>query len=42
MVSDPVFDAFLPMAMAAGSVDDIKKIVRDANEYVARRHSQFL
>ena len=38
MVSDPVFDAFLPKAMAAGTVDDIKNIVRDANEYVARQH----
>jgi len=38
MVNDPVFDSFLPEAMAAGSVDDIKKIVKDANEYVARRH----
>jgi ABC-type transport system substrate-binding protein len=38
MVSDPVFDAFLPNAMAAGNVGEIKKIVRDANEYVARQH----
>jgi ABC-type transport system substrate-binding protein len=38
MVSDPVFDAFLPKAMAAVNVDDIKQIVRDANEYVARQH----
>lgn len=38
MVSDPVFDAFLPKAMAAVNVNDIKQIVRDTNEYVARRH----
>jgi peptide/nickel transport system substrate-binding protein len=38
MVSDTVFDSFLPRAMAAGSIDEIKKIVRDANEYVARQH----
>jgi peptide/nickel transport system substrate-binding protein len=38
MVSDPVFDAFLPKAMAGSSVAEIKKIVRDANEYVARQH----
>jgi peptide/nickel transport system substrate-binding protein len=38
MVNDSVFDAFLPQAMAAGTVDDIKKIVKDANEYVARQH----
>ena len=38
MVSDPVFDAFLPKAMTAGTVNDIKNIVRDANEYVARQH----
>lgn len=37
-VSDPVFDAFYPKAMAASSQDDIKKILRDANEYVARQH----
>jgi len=40
MVSDPGFDAFLPKAMAAVNVDDIKQIVRDANEYVARQHLQ--
>ena len=38
MVSDPVFDAFYPAAMAATSVDQVKKVVRDANEYVARQH----
>ena len=38
MVSDPVFDAFLPGALTASNVEDIKKVVRDANEYVARQH----
>ena len=38
MVSDPVFDSFLPRAMAADGINEIKKIVRDANEYVARQH----
>ena len=38
MVSDPVFDAFYPKAMAATSVDELKQILRDANEYVARQH----
>jgi ABC-type transport system substrate-binding protein len=37
-VSDATFDTFYPRAMAASSVDDVKKIVRDANEYVARQH----
>jgi peptide/nickel transport system substrate-binding protein len=37
-VSDPTFDAFYPAAMAATDVTAIKKIVRDANEYVARQH----
>ena len=38
MVNDPVFDAFYTNALAATSVDDIKKIVKAANEYVARQH----
>ena len=38
MVSDPVFDAFYPKAIAATNVDDLKKIMRDANERVARQH----
>ena len=38
MVNDPVFNAFLPQATAAHSADDIKRIIRDANEYVARQH----
>jgi ABC-type transport system substrate-binding protein len=38
MVNDPVFNGFLPKAMAATNVADIKKIIREANEYVARQH----
>jgi ABC-type transport system substrate-binding protein len=38
MISDPVFDAFYTKVMAATSIDDMKQIVRDANEYVARQH----
>jgi len=38
MVSDPVFDTFYPKAMAANSTQEIKQIVRDANERVARQH----
>ena len=38
MVNDPVFEAFYPKALAATSTGEIKKILRDANEYVARQH----
>jgi peptide/nickel transport system substrate-binding protein len=38
MVSDPVFDAFYPKAMAATTVDEVKQVLRDANERVARQH----
>ena len=38
MVSDPVFDSFYPKALAATNVDEVKRIFRDANEYVARQH----
>ncbi len=38
MVADPVFDAFYPKAIAATNTDDLKKIMRDANEHVARQH----
>ncbi len=38
MVNDPVFNAFLPKALNAASVDEIKKVIKDANEYVARQH----
>jgi ABC-type transport system substrate-binding protein len=38
MIKDPVFDTFYSRAMAANSVEDTKKIVNDANKYVARQH----
>jgi ABC-type transport system substrate-binding protein len=38
MVSDPVFDAFQPQAIAAPDEPARKKVLRDANEYVARQH----
>ena len=38
MVSDPVMDSFYPKAIAATGEDEVKKIFRDANEYVARQH----
>ncbi len=38
MVDDPGFDTFLPRAMAVKTVDEMKKVMRDANEYIARRH----
>jgi peptide/nickel transport system substrate-binding protein len=38
MVDDPVFDTFLTKAMETTSTDDLKKLMRDANEYVAREH----
>ena len=38
MVSDPVFDAFYPEAIAATSTDEVRRLLRDANERVARQH----
>jgi hypothetical protein len=38
MLRDNVADAFYSKAMAAVSIDDTKKIVKDANIYVARQH----
>ena len=38
MNSDPVFDAFAPAGMAATSVDQVKQILKDANDRVARQH----
>ena len=38
MVSDPVFDAFYPKALAAKNEEELKKVLRDANERVARQH----
>ena len=38
MISDPVFDAFYPAALASKNLEELKQIVRDANERVARQH----
>ena len=38
MVSDPVYDNFYTKAMAATTIDEEKKAMKDANEYVARQH----
>ena len=38
MVSDPVIDGFYPKAMAAASEEELKQIMRDMNERVARQH----
>jgi ABC-type transport system substrate-binding protein len=38
MVRDPVIDAFYPKATAATSDDELKPIVRDMDERVARQH----
>jgi ABC-type transport system substrate-binding protein len=38
MIHDPVFDNFLPQAMAASKINEVKKIIRKANEYVAQQH----
>ena len=37
-VSDPACDAFNAKAMAATNLDEVRGILRDANEYVARQH----
>jgi peptide/nickel transport system substrate-binding protein len=37
-VSDPVYDVFPANYAAATSIDVMKTIVKDANEYVARQH----
>ena len=38
MVSDPVFDTLYAKAKAATTLDEVLRIFRDANEYVARQH----
>jgi ABC-type oligopeptide transport system substrate-binding subunit len=37
-VSDPVFDAFLPTAQAATTLDAVKQVMVSANQYVAQQH----
>ena len=38
MVADPDFDAFYGKALATKTEDELKQVLRDANEYVARKH----
>ena len=38
MVSDPVLDLFCSRTESAKSLDEVLRIYRDANEYVARQH----
>jgi len=38
MVKDPVIDAFYPKAKAAQTEEELKQIIRDMNERVARQH----
>jgi peptide/nickel transport system substrate-binding protein len=38
LVSDPVFDAFYPKAIASTSEDQLKTVLKKANERVARQH----
>ena len=38
VINDPVLDAFHPKAWTVASFDEIKKLLRDCNEYVARQH----
>jgi len=38
MVNDPGFDNYFTAALASTSINDMKKVLRDANEYVARQH----
>jgi len=37
-ISDPVLEAFHPKAWTVSSFDEVKKLLRDCNEYVARKH----
>ena len=38
MVDDAKYDAFLPQILAANTTEEMKKVMRNANEYVARQH----
>ena len=38
MISDPVCDTLYPKALAATSLDEVVRIYREANEYLARQH----
>ena len=38
MVADPDFDAFYGKAVATKTEDELKQVLKEANEYVARKH----
>jgi peptide/nickel transport system substrate-binding protein len=38
MINDAILDSFQPKAIAAASEDQVKQLLRDANEYIARQH----
>jgi hypothetical protein len=38
MVDDPVFNSYQPNAIAATSENELKQILKDANERIARQH----
>jgi hypothetical protein len=38
MVADPVFDSYYPKALAAKNDDELKPVLKNANERVARQH----
>jgi ABC-type transport system substrate-binding protein len=38
MISDPTFDGYLTKAVASKSEDELKQILKDANEHIARQH----
>jgi hypothetical protein len=38
MISDPMAGAFYTKALSTKNIDDMKHVMREANEYFARRH----
>jgi len=42
MVSDPTFDAFYPAALAATTVDQVKSILQQANQYCHNSNGWYL
>jgi hypothetical protein len=38
MINDAILDSFQPKAIAAASEDQVKQLLRDANEHIARQH----
>ena len=38
MINDAILDSFQPKAIAATSEDEVKQLLRDANEHIARQH----